>query len=240
MSFYERLSDHYNAVFPFNEKKTALIENLIRKENHALDIGCATGELVFTLEGSGMKAIGIDSSARLIELAVKKKKRIGSEAEFIKAGMQDLTETFDIESFDLITCIGNTLVHLKNIEQVEVFFKNIFDLLRSGGAFFGHILNYGKILKEGLKRFKNISVEGTVFKRDYVFNGNNKIIFQMSLRIEKTGEYYKESVELLPLTYEIILESLEKAGFEKFNFFGDFTGNKYSSSMNDIIFVVYK
>ena len=49
----------------------------IREGNRALDVGCATGDQVFHYAKAGAFAAGIDSSAEMIEIAEKRRKREG-------------------------------------------------------------------------------------------------------------------------------------------------------------------
>ena len=108
-------------------------ENHVEPQN-ALDLGCGTGILCEILHRSGIKTSGMDFSAGMIEIA--------------KAGNPDIHyEVADMiiyrpeERFDLVTCTGDALNHIGDLENVERIFRNVYAYLSPGGYFIFDILN---------------------------------------------------------------------------------------------------
>lgn len=242
MSFYEKLADYYDSVFPFDKSRVEFLTGLLTdKGSYCLDIGCATGELVFALEKEGLITFGIDNSKNLIDVALKKKRSNGSKAKFIRSKMQDISDVFPDKKFDIVTCLGNTLVHLNEINELIKLFKDVIGILNMGSIFVGQLLNYEKILNEKSKYFSDINNNSFMFKRKYYFlTEYKKIKFEMELKITDPFEEYRESVELLPVTCKMISYAAEVAGFTDNLFYGGFDKQIYTPDANDLLFILKK
>ena len=60
-------------IKPFKKDSFEIIKHLIDTQKSLLDIGCASGDFLFSLDDN-IKAVGIDKSSELITLANKKNK----------------------------------------------------------------------------------------------------------------------------------------------------------------------
>ena len=104
----------------------------------AMDLGCGTGVLCEILQGSGIKASGMDFSAGMIEIARQGSPEIAYEvADMI---------TFRPETrFDLVTCTGDALNHIPDLSDVEKIFQNVYAYTAPGGYFIFDILNENEV-----------------------------------------------------------------------------------------------
>ena len=95
-------------------------ESKLRSEANCLDVGCATGELIYNLssEFSHFKFFGIDIFDSLINEA----KKFQPNVEFKKQSILELPESYN-NSFDLITAIGVLSIFDEN--TLPLFFDNI-------------------------------------------------------------------------------------------------------------------
>jgi len=101
---------------------------------NALDLGCGTGILCEILHNSGIRAAGMDFSPGMIEIA-----RQGSpEISYEVADM--ITYCPDVQ-YDLVTCTGDALNHIRYLTDIEKIFQNVYRYTADGGYFIFDILN---------------------------------------------------------------------------------------------------
>lgn len=54
----------------------------------------------------------------------------GSKVKSMEGNIIEIKDKFQEDSFDLAFCIGNSLVHLDNLEEIERFFKDTKAILK--------------------------------------------------------------------------------------------------------------
>lgn len=101
-----------------------------------LDIGCGTGILCDILQQKGIAATGIDLSEGMIGIA--REEHAGCRFEV--ANMITYQPRCDM-TFDLVTCTGDALNHILNLEDIMRVFQNVYGYLNQGGYFIFDILN---------------------------------------------------------------------------------------------------
>ncbi len=112
---------------------------LQRKDVHPksmLDIGCGTGVLCDILQKTGIQATGIDLSEGMITIA----KEEHDSCQFEVANMITYQPANE-EKFDLVTCTGDALNHILDMEDVKTVCENVYGYLNRGGYFIFDILN---------------------------------------------------------------------------------------------------
>ena len=160
MKFYDDISIFYENIFPLEAKKLEFIEKRTKKGDKLLDIGCATGELLFNLQG--VSGYGIDLDKKMLDFAKSRDK----SSLYSLTDMMDIHKKFDF-AFDIILCLGNTLVHLKDSEEVFSFFKKVKELLKPGANFIIQVINYSHIYANGIKSLPLIENNLLRFERYY-------------------------------------------------------------------------
>lgn len=243
--FYTSISEHYSEIFPFNPKQLEFIDsfgNLAGK--HILDIGCATGTLAYQLAGKGAKVTGIDLNEDLLKKAtgsagssVRKQELAFPVPTFHTGDMLELANDFEPESFDIVLCFGNTLVHLHEAAQVSKMFKGVSHVLKPHGKFLIQILNYDYILQERIEKLPVIETENIRFSRKYRFEANNPLIqFETELYLKKEDKSVVNETSLLALQSDELRQLLENAGFGDVSFYSGFDHGRFGG--NHIPFVV--
>ena len=109
----------------------------IRVES-ALDLGCGTGVLCEILDRQGIRAAGMDLSEGMIAIA----KEHGPGIRYEVGNM--ITYCPD-EKYDLVTCTGDALNHIMELEDVKTIFRNVYGYLNEGGYFVFDILNENEV-----------------------------------------------------------------------------------------------
>ncbi|MDO4778401.1 MAG: class I SAM-dependent methyltransferase [Tissierellia bacterium] len=213
--FYKTISNYYEKIFPLNLKMKKFLLNSSRGKD-ILDIACGSGLMAKALQDDGKNVIAIDLEQRMVDLTIEKG---------VIAFNISMTEIdFDCK-FDLIYCVGNSLPHLDNIDQVRKFFNLAKKHLKEEGILAVQIINfYPFLIKEGnylgnLPTIKN-DVE---FIREYHRSGD-KIRFHTIL---KADEVLENDEFLLPVTYDIMMEIMKEEGFD-FEFFGNFDEEEFN------------
>ena len=238
MSFYNKLANHYSIIFPLSKNHLSLFDSVISKESKTgLDIGCATGVLTKALQEFIPNMIGIDLSETMIDVA---REIYRDEIEFKVLDMTRIASEFKPESFDVVSCLGNTLVHV-NHERVKKLFKDVHLCLNHGGQFIIQIVNYDLILKEKQPSLPSIINENIEFHREYVYNHDDSIIvFNATLVDLNSGESFNDGTVLYPLTYSQISECLEETEFMITQKFGAWNMNSYNPNSSPSLIIVAK
>ena len=104
----------------------------------ALDLACGTGILCEILHKEGMETWGMDFSSGMIDIA-----KAGNQA--IHYDVADMVLYRPEKKFDLVTCTGDALNHIMDLQDVEQIFRNVQAYLAPGGYFLFDILNENEV-----------------------------------------------------------------------------------------------
>lgn len=119
-------------------------------DDSVLDLGCGTGEHVAFFAGRGARAVGIDPSPSMIEAARSHEE--AGHGRFLLGEARDAPELLAGEQqFGLAICLGNVLPHVREDQALEAFLGAVHDLLLPGGIFLVQLLDYERILREGIR-----------------------------------------------------------------------------------------
>ncbi|MBI9036158.1 MAG: class I SAM-dependent methyltransferase [Bacteroidales bacterium] len=224
MDFYDSISKYYDLIFPLNEKQVDFVLKQTGDDASSgllLDIGCGTGNLGGALAKHFKQITAIDLDGEMLALA--RAKYNTSNLEFTEGSMLELESHYKAESFDVVCCFGNTLVHLQDERQIRDFIRQANDLLRPGGKLLIQIINYDRILDQNIDHLATIKNEGVRFERNYSYDKvNHKIMFNTILSKEGTDMRIENTIPLLPIRPAELNEILEIAGFKQIEMFGNF------------------
>ena len=130
----------------------------------AMDLACGTGILCEILHSRGVQSSGMDFSSGMIEIAKR-----GNPA--ISYQVADMITFRPDTRYDLVTCTGDAVNHIHNIQDVEKIFQNVFAYTAPGGWFVFDLLNEREVS------------DSEPFEMDY--DENTKVWFQMTRPGEK-------------------------------------------------------
>ncbi len=211
------------------------------KKGHYLDIGCATGGQVFFAEELGYSSYGLDNDPDLLRIAEREKTKKGSNAEFIFGDMRKVSDLFPEIRFNVITCMGNTLVHLGSYSELCRLFDSVYSQLQQGGIFAAQIVNYDNPRTKGVTAFKDIEGDDFIFIRgNKVIEKGKEIEFSGELILKETGEKFMNTVSLYPVYSHAVRRGLEGSGFSSIRFYGNFDREAYEETSNALIFFAEK
>ncbi len=170
MTLYQRIASEYEKLFPSSNEKVEFIEQLIRSrsETRILDLGCATGELSFRLEGKSRTFTVLDPDETMIRQARSHTPEGRLDRfSFIINDMLSYISAASTDTFDLILCMGNTLAYLDRQENLYRFLLHSHRVLPDGGIIVLQVLNYtNPMFREGF-RFPVLETDLIRFHRSY-------------------------------------------------------------------------
>ena len=168
-----------------------------------LDLACGTGVLCRCLADAGFSTRGMDFSEGMIHIAREQNPHIPFD-------VADMITYRPDESFDLVTCTGDALNHILDIENLGKIFQNVSSYLKPGGWFVFDLLNEKEIsteepfdldFSETVKaRFQMIREEGGVCLQTTVYENG----------IQTVREEIHERVH----DVDAVCSLLEKAGLQ--------------------------
>lgn len=175
------------------------------KAKSCLDIGCGTGVLCGILAENGVQSMGVDLSESMIDIA----KSRYPNCDFKIANM---IEYLPEKPVDLVTCTGDALNHILNLDDIKKIFENVNKSLTPGGYFIADILNEKEI--------------GNGEEIDLDYDENTKAKFTITADAEKNvclriavyenGEFsFEEKITEKVHDPEIICKLLKEAGFDE-------------------------
>ncbi|MBO5281701.1 MAG: class I SAM-dependent methyltransferase [Lachnospiraceae bacterium] len=129
------------------EYREAVSEALLASErNLVVELGCGTGTLTELLYRKGYDMIGIDSSAEMLEVAMEKRARSGSEILYLQ---QDMRELELYSTVGTVISVCDCLNYLLEEEDLAEVFRLVNNYLYPGGLFlfdFNTVYKYRQVI----------------------------------------------------------------------------------------------
>lgn len=239
--FYTQLAYWYDDIFPVSVQQVDFIHRIAEqqrkgKAKRLLDVGCGTGALALTLSILGVKVVGVDLNKYMIEQARLKSETVGSTPEFFVQDMLSLEDNLAGMTFDVISCLGNTLVHLEDPAEIKASLKQFSRLLDQKGSIVIQIVNYDKVLSEKITALPVIEAEGITFERFYEWEeGDPRILFRTLLNTPDTARPIEQETALYPLRKHELEAMLTDLGFGELNWYSSFQKDPLDNSMLPLI-----
>ena len=236
MKFYQRIVPYYSSIFPLNPDQVSFVleHQKVNKEGVLLDVGCALGELAQHLANHFTKIEAIDLDDEMIKMARQSNSK--PFVDYRTVDMLSIGSQFKPKHFDIISCFGNTLVHLSNPLQVFDFFSQVEALLKTGGNFLFQIINYDRILEQEISSLPTIENHKIRFERHYRYiESSGTIEFKTHLLVKIGNKNIRNKVLLYPLRKQEVKQMLEENGFENVKFYGDFKKAKLTKNSVSLV-----
>tara|TARA_B100000073_G_scaffold348083_1_gene364957 strand:+ start:1043 stop:1957 length:915 start_codon:yes stop_codon:yes gene_type:complete len=224
---YSDIYDHLVLNTVKNDYEIGSIVNAtnISHKSVILDIGSGTGHHVGNLSSKGYNVVGIDSSTAM----VKKAKENYPSNTFYNKNALDST-SFNPNSFTHVLCMYFTIYEIQN---KQVFFKNVFNWLTPGGYCVVHLVNrnkfdpilppgnpilFGSLQKHSEKRITTTKIKFTDFSYSADFKMPNseldeKCVFEEKLQNDDNGKTRKNEHHLYMPKVNQIKKMAESQGF---------------------------
>ena len=122
----------------FGQQLLTWLQRRSIQPKNSMDLGCGTGVLCEILLGSGIRAAGMDFSAGMIEIARQGNPQIPYE-------VADLITYCPDAQYDLVTCTGDALNHIRSLSDIRKIFQNVYRYTAPGGWFIFDIQNENEV-----------------------------------------------------------------------------------------------
>ncbi|MCD6285427.1 MAG: methyltransferase domain-containing protein [Anaerolineae bacterium] len=225
MSFYTQFAETYESIFPFS----AAVYGFLRRHLPlapalVLDVGCGTGHYAGPLSQDGYTATAVDLDPAMIDYA----RAHYPVVDFHVMNMLDVG-TLD-QSFDGVSCIGNTAAHLTQTQFGE-FTGAVRDVLAPGGPFILQVMNWDHVLTQTSVTFPVIEGAGdAVFYRAYRDISETQVTF--ATRLEVRGEtVFEGAVPLYPVRSAEIAAVAAEHGLKLVEHVGSYGGSPFDAEV---------
>ena len=123
-----------------------LAKNLATERNTVLDLGCGTGTLTELLARAGFDMIGVDNSEEMLEIAIQKRERSGSDILYL---LQDMREFELYGTVGAVCSVCDSLNYILEDEDMVKVFSLVNNYLYPGGIFvfdFNTVYKYEQVI----------------------------------------------------------------------------------------------
>lgn len=221
--FYTQIANHYDDIFPTGEPQLALIaESAGKPPKDILDAACGSGGYSKRLADMGYAVTAVDLDEKMVQFTKARDERIHAQ-------VLNMLQIQDIpQAFDLILCIGNSLVHLHDLQEIGLFLRGCRSKLRPGGRLLVQIVNYDRVLDQGITSLPTIKnrEKDLTFERYYRYLPEQHAIDFMTVLTVK-GETMENHERLFPVRSGELKQLLEASGFSSIHFYGSFNKDRY-------------
>ncbi len=227
----DTVAEHYNTIlaehyvwlfggYEFNlEKNTKLLDSLgLLKtppaEAVAVDLGTGPGFFALPLARAGYSVFAVDSCGKLLNTL--KDASADLSITPIEANLQDFPSHVP-PTVDLVLCMGDTLAHLPDYDNVRKLFQDIYQRLKLSGSFLLSFRDYN-IPLSGMDRFIPVrSDENRIFtcflEYDPTHVRVNDLVYERESP-DKPWRFEKSFYRKLRLRKDSIADWLRETGFK--------------------------
>jgi SAM-dependent methyltransferase len=165
--------DLYDALLPLGAHLPFYRELARRSDGPVLELACGAGQIIIPIAADGMPAVGLDSSAAMLDAARKRASATPATVEFVLGDMREFALG---RTFSLIFIARNSLLHLLSTEDLIAALSTVRRHLAQDGILAFDIFNPNMELlsRPAGQRFPVMEVDSATFGR---------------LRVEGTVDY---------------------------------------------------
>jgi len=239
MGFYEELSKYYDIVFPLGKSQMKFITEHSKGKKNILDLAAGTGNYSIALAKQGYNVVAVDLDEEMIKKIEAKNEKEGTKVKPYVLDMKNI-DNLGKDEFDVIVCIGNSLVHLDNSREIKDVLHKMYSLLKNTGVVILQIVNYDRILEYNIKELPLIDrpESGVRFVRNYEIEGG-KVLFKTKLIIN-ADRIYENCIKLYPLRSQELLDMLKGEGFKDIKLYGGFDEKEYTKDSFPLVLEAHK
>jgi SAM-dependent methyltransferase len=168
----------------------------------------------------------------------------GVTVEYILGDFMNMSKRFS-EGFDLVTCLGDTVAHVRSVQDLKKLFQEVYKSLNPGGLFVIQARNYDFIMKHQA-RFtpptgSRNGTEETLFFRllDFHPKALNLSIAKFRWH-ENRWESSVYTTEIHPYLKKELESALKSVGFAKLDSYRNYNFEDYDPNGSDIILIAQK
>ncbi|MRS02562.1 class I SAM-dependent methyltransferase [bacterium] len=250
-SDYDRFVNWDNRLgfeIPLIEKILCEVNNPLGEPLTILDAACGTGMHALALTRAGYQVAGADFSTEMIKKAELNALSVNLELPLKAVGFGSLASAFGESRFDAVLCLGNSLPHLIDENELLAALNDFFACLKQGGLLLIQNRNFDAVMHKKDRWLEPQAFqEGDaqwVFERFYDFNSDGTIGFSIvNLHRNKLSKWKSTVVSTLlkPQLRDDLYQKVARAGFSHTRTFGTLGGDPFDPlSSGNLILVARK
>lgn len=172
---YARLAHVWDELFPPDVDRHAFLRSRIGTPDpsaRVVELGCATGSTAIALSTMGYTVSAGDPDKNMLAIAQSRIHKGAAHPIFSHQDMLSQLKGLSDDSAQGIICLGNTLPHLANNEELHDFFQESERVLIPGGCLIIQLMNAGRIRRMGEIHFPDLQAGNLTFRRQQKYNGD--------------------------------------------------------------------
>ena len=248
--FYDRLAEFFDVMTDWQSRlavELPFMESIFKQHGvqSILDCACGTGGHSIALAQRGYRLTGADISPAMIARARVNAQRTGLNLPFVVSSFQNLRATV-AEKYDVVLCLGNSLVHVLSDDAALASLANMRDCLHENGVLILHNLNYDKRWKEKPRWFAVNSGmlggrETLVWRFADYHDAPKRITFNIAMFTKNERDAWSVQVQSTlqrPYQQLEVEHLLRHAGFQQIEFYGNLQGEPFDAAQSGDLVVV--
>lgn len=246
---YNQFSADYDRFVKWNERLafeipflTSELVNLKSDTDEKvsiLDAACGTGKHLIALADQGFDCAGADISARMVEIARDNALAANYDIPINQAGFGQLEEVFGVSKFDGLICLGNSLPHILQQDEMINTLGNFKAVIRPGGKLIIQNRNFDSVIQASSRWMEpqthREESKTWIFVRFYDFDPDGRITFNILILSDQKGSEFHQQVistRLWPIKMKQLVQFLESSGFVDLHLYGDLQGSTFDLEMS--------
>lgn len=198
-----------------------LLSHQNSRPKRILDVCCGTGSMCELLTAEGFEMAGVDLSADMIRQA---KKKAGRNRQEIRYEVGDAAEFEMGETYDAAFSFFDSLNNILDADHLQRAFRQIAKHIKPGGSFIFDV-NTAYAFETELFDQENLKKGNSI---RYQWRGDwdpETSIITVTMNFWKSGSEFTEVHRQRAYPHDLLIEMLEKAGFEQIRAFHSYTLN---------------
>ncbi|MGF7047653.1 2-polyprenyl-3-methyl-5-hydroxy-6-metoxy-1,4-benzoquinol methylase [Paenibacillus sp. DS2015] len=234
-TFYQVLTPYYDEIFPVNDKQLLFLSSCFPVASTLLDVGAGTGNTAVAMANNGYRLTAAEPEHSMATRIREKADSSNLAIKVIPHSMQEISQLN--ETFNGIYCIGNTLPHLNNLEEIATFLQSAYDRLIESGMLVIQTVNFEKVFLQQGYSFPIIHKENFTFTRQYELL-NESVLFTTILECQSDTQ--SNTLPLYPVTKKQLENELQNCGFHSIAVYGDYRKSPYTIESPGLIISAVK
>lgn len=243
--YLARIYDHLMEEVDY-EAWVDYIEHFIEKNNppknnQILELACGTGNITVPLKKRGYEITAIDRSLEMLSQAQQKAADLKLKIDFYQQDMMNLEIQ---ERYNTILCLCDGVNYILDIEDLQAFFRNVFDQLKEDGVFIFDISTYyklGKIL--GGNTYGEDLGDLTYLWENYFCEKDETVEMDLTFfQLNRAGLYEKHKEFHVQKAYrhQAMLSLLKEIGFSTVESYHELSFDQPKEDSHRIFFICRK
>ncbi|GGA68874.1 class I SAM-dependent DNA methyltransferase [Ornithinibacillus halotolerans] len=235
------LYDRFMEEAPY-DKWVQFTESIINRNNlhvsNIVDLGCGTGEITVQLSEK-YSITGVDFSTDMLAIAEQKAMESKQKIDWVH---QDIRNLSGLSGYDLAVSYCDVINYITSESDVQKVFSNVYELLNNNGIFIFDVHSLSHVEDNLIGHtFSDVNDESAYVWFCFEGDEQGEMIHDLTF-FAYNGENYERFDEThyqRTFSVHVYKNLLEKCGFEKISFYGDFSlENEFSLENAERIFII--